>query len=77
MVLGYQRNGGPDGFLSYYFLKRLINVPYVDGVSITYSYPTKHLWTYAIGHSNLGGGDGSCPCSQIPGTVPPLFVHDN
>ena len=30
-----------------------INGYYVDGISITQGQPRKHLWTYAVGHSEL------------------------
>ena len=35
-----------------------IDDPYVDGISITYGSPRKHVWTYAGGSTNL---DFSCP----------------
>ena len=79
MVVGYQK-GSPDGFADFHFSTRSINGPYVDGVSITYGTPRKHVWTYGIGHSdkanNLPRYPSNCPCSQYPGRLPPSFVHD-
>ena len=78
MTIGYQKNR-PDAFWSYHLPSRTINGPYVDGVSITYGTPRKHIWTYAIGlsDSNHLRNPVNCPCSQFPGRLPPSFVHDN
>lgn len=38
-----------------------INSNYVDGVSLTYGSPRKHLWTFAAAHS--------CNCGSSPGFV--------
>ena len=51
MTVGYQ-GGDTDGFAISYFSPQSINDPYVDGVSITYGTPRKHIWTYAIGFSD-------------------------
>ena len=79
MTVGYQtQGGGPDGFYAYQSPTKSINDPYVDGVSITYSTPRKHLWTYAIGYTDSNNNNNyNCPCSQYPGHLPPSFVHDN
>ena len=80
MAVGYQK-GGTDGFATFIFSKRSISGPYVDGVSITYGTPRKHVWTYAMGHSDRGNYlptyPSNCPCSEFPGRLPPSFVHDN
>ena len=80
MALGYQR-GSTDGFAAFHFSKRSINGPYVDGVSITYGTPRKHIWTYGVGLSDKGRNNPrerpNCPCSPLPGPLPPSFVHDN
>ena len=80
MVVGYQK-GSTDGFASWHYSARSINGPYVDGVSITYGTPRKHIWTYGIGYSDkynaLPKYPVNCPCSQYPGKLPPSFVHDN
>ena len=79
MAVGYQRTT-VDGFAALRATPS-INNPYVDGVSITYGNPRKHLWTYAIGHSDSNVPTPqvaiSCPCSEFPGQSPPSFVHDN
>ena len=56
-----------------------INQNYVDGLSVTYGSPRKHLWTFAAG---VGEGDNNinihnCPCSNNPGASPPSFVGNN
>ena len=59
------------------FLKNQLMVHnYIDGVSITYGSPRKHIWTYGIGISDLDNAT-NCPCTKIPGTLPASFVHDN
>ena len=77
MAVGYQSSTN-DGFNT---VTRSINGPYVDGVSITYGTPRKHIWTYAIGQSdnnnNLPTFPTNCPCSEFPGQLPPSFVQDN
>ena len=55
-----------------------IKGPYVDGISITYGIPRKHIWTYAIGDSDRSNNaNRNCPCSEFPGRLPPSFVHNN
>ena len=54
-----------------------INSHYVDGVSITYGNPRRHIWTYASGFSDdtsYGNGVYNCPCAKHPGESPPAFV---
>ena len=43
--------------------KPTIEDTYVDGISITYGSPRKHLWTYAAGVAETGYGVFQCPCS--------------
>ena len=65
-VRGYQF-ASPDAFNCNDFRScpTNIDVPYVDGVSITHgASPRKHIWTYASSH---------CPCSGS-GASPPTFV---
>ena len=80
MAVGYQK-ATTDGFAALYFSERSLNGPYVDGISITYGTPRKHIWTYGIGRSDKSDGlptyRNNCPCSEFPGTSPPSFVHDN
>ena len=81
MTVGYQKGGGPDAFAAWRTTStRSINGPYVDGVSITYGNPRKHLWSYAVGigrqyHDHTF--QANCPCSKYPGRLPPSFVHYN
>ena len=53
---------------------------YVDGLSITLGNPRKHVWTYAVGFSEVSNGPYShyCPCATAPGgKAPPFFVGDH
>ena len=47
---------------------------YVDGVSITHGQPLRHLWTYAVGVSELSSRY-ACPCRG--GTSPRGFVSSH
>ena len=78
MAVGYQQDT-VDGFAAFDFSQRSINGPYVDGASITYGSPRKHIWTYAIGAADNIDLHPlvNCPCSEFPGQSPPSFVHDN
>jgi len=72
MMIGYQ-DRTCDAFQP---ASNFIDDAYVDGVSITYGTPRKHIWTYAVGGSEAGS-PYSCPCAQNPGPLPPAFVHEN
>ena len=78
MAVCYQM-GSTDAFAGIHFSSRSINDPYVDGVSITYGNPRKRIWTYVIGFSDTDQPThlANCPCSLIPGSLPPSFVNDN
>ena len=66
-VLGYM-HASIDG-LDAIFTTKVIDNPYVDGLSITYGSPRQHLWTYAAGHN------GRCLCqSPTHASPPPSFV---
>jgi hypothetical protein len=55
-----------------------INSYYVNGMSITYGSPRKHVWTYAVGLSDDGNYAAyNCPCAKVPGPAPPSFVSDH
>jgi hypothetical protein len=64
----------------------LIDEPYVDGVSVTYGVPRRHIWTFAGGISETIVNTqrhihNSCPCA-LNGTgirlqQPPIFVGNN
>ena len=77
-AVGYQKSG-TDGFANFLNPTQSINSPYVDGVSITYGATRKHIWTYAMGHSDKSDTQlpSNCPCSEFPGQLPPSFVHNN
>ena len=81
MVIGYQK-GSTNGFAALHYPSSSINGPYLDGVSITYGTPRKHIWSYAIGNTDKtdnrpNGYHTNCPCSQFPGRSPPSFVGDH
>ena len=77
MAVGYQRDY-TDAFVGFANNGFLINDQYVDGISITYGTPRKHLWTYAIGLTDRANQPNfNCPCAKFPGPLPPSFVHDN
>ena len=53
---------------------------YVDGVSITYGNPRKHIWTYAAGTTEgryAYGAGPDCPCARSGATPAPSYVGDN
>ena len=77
MVVGYQK-GTTDAFYAL-ARKTLIDEPYLDGVSITYGSPRKHIWSYAAGVSESYSRDqpATCPCSWRGGTRAPSFVRDH
>ena len=74
-VLAYQYNS-MDAFHMYNPFG--LDGPYVDGVSVTWDAPRKHVWTYAVGISEDGNyPDYNCPCAKYPGSGPPGFVGTN
>ena len=79
-VVGYQK-GTTDGYRASYYTtypSKAIDGPYVDGVSLTYGTPRKHLFTYACGQRSDGPvSNSNCPCARGPGINPPNFVKDN
>ena len=61
-----------------------IDEPYVDGVSVTYGDPRRHIWTFAGGISETivdAWPTLSCPCALVGTGIqlqePPAFVSDN
>ena len=77
-IMGYQF-GGTVAFLSYHEkYARTIDDSYVDGISVTYSHPRKHIWTFAAGGSERNQEWATtCPCdASIDIDVPP-FVSSN
>ena len=77
MVIGIQK-GTPDAFGH---VRVSINQPYLDGISITYGTPRKHVWSYAAGlsenHVHGGHQPLTCPCSKHRGALPLAFVNDH
>ena len=51
-----------------------INAPYIDGVSLTYGYPRKHLWSFFAAHEGPGR---SCPCSSLTSLPSPSIVGED
>ena len=79
-VVGYQK-GTTDGYNVFAYTtypSKAIDSPYVDGISLTYGTPRKHLFTYASGvNSGRTSYNGNCPCALSPGISPPSFVRDH
>ena len=72
-VVGYQYSS-PDAFCCHPS-SISINVPYVDGISITHGRTRKHIFTYAAGISAVPYGPQICPCNTGSiGRSPPAFV---
>lgn len=75
-VIGYQK-GTPDAYAAFAYTtypSKAIDGPYVDGVSLTYGTPRKHLFTYASASDSIK--QHSCPCGKKSGPSPPSFVRD-
>ena len=48
---------------------RVINSPYIDGISLAHGYPRKHIWSLLSGYSGIAAS--KCPCgSNTPYSVP-------
>jgi hypothetical protein len=63
-IIGYQI-GSPDVF---HDQQLSIDESYVDGVSVTYGDPRKHIWTFAGGVSETivtTRADHACPCALM------------
>ena len=79
-IIGYQV-GSPNVF---HGQQLTLDQPYVDGVSMTYGDPRRHIWTFAGGLSETvvpAFPDHTCPCALngtgITPQQPPAFVGDN
>ena len=75
MAVGYQKST-TNGIAGLNFASRSIDGPYVDGISITFGTPRKHIWTYAMGYGYQVEHTSNCPCSEFTGRLPPSFVHE-
>ena len=78
-IIGYQ-----IGSTNVFRQRLSINQSYVDGVSVTYGDPRRHIWTFAGGISETiveNYQDRSCPCAlngtEIQPLQPPAFVGDH
>uniref|UniRef100_A0A1X7V182 Fibrinogen C-terminal domain-containing protein n=1 Tax=Amphimedon queenslandica TaxID=400682 RepID=A0A1X7V182_AMPQE len=74
-VIGYQK-GFPDGVMRKISDSTINSPAYIDGISLTYGNPRKHLWTF------ISGGTGSgpynrCPCGTTGQKTYPSFVGSN
>ena len=74
-VIGYQQ-GSPSAFVGG---NKQIDDIYVEGISITYGEPRKHLFSLAVGltTTSSSGQVHNCPCSKFPGIAAPAFVRDH
>jgi hypothetical protein len=79
-IIGYQIGSTND----FHDQQLTIDEPYVDGVSVTYGDPHRHIWTFAGGISETivnAFPTLSCPCALngtgIQPQEPPAFVGDN
>ena len=70
----YQK-GYPDAFGASI---KSIDKAYVDGISITLGSPRKHVWTYAVSHSDRYiKGVSNRLCAPVPGASPQDFIKDD
>ena len=71
---GYKQGSHAGFFVPRY--GHSIDVPYLDGVSITVGNPRKHVWSYAVGHSKLLDTT-PYKTNCHPGANPPSFVKSH
>ena len=69
-VAGYQVEA-PDTFT---LNSAGIDEVFVDGVSITYGTPRKHIWTYAAGFTDSNNNPLDCPCNNGSTNKVPSYV---
>ena len=78
-AIAYQY-GGPNGFGPARYTPG-INQIYLDGISLTYGSPRKHIWSFAAVLDNTDTSNSySCPCMDPVATfngVIPAFVGNN
>ena len=55
-----------------------IDVPYVDGISLTHGSPRQHIWSFAAGIQEATSlhATSRCPCAGASGVVPPFVGQD-
>ena len=75
-AIGFQV-GNPDAFRQFH--ARSLDQGYMDGISITYGQPRRHIWSYvaSLSENSTEYQGGNCPCSIQPGVSPPSFVRNN
>ena len=77
------QHGTPDGFgpTKYTSPTPGINQIYLDGISLTYGSPRKHIWSFAAVLDNTDGSNAyTCPCMDPQTTfdgVMPGFIGDS
>ena len=72
-IIAYQF-GLPDGFLAYINQGQwTLDDPYVDGISITFGNPRKHIWTFTA----VREGQHRCPCIRGGDAAPPFVNGDH
>ena len=79
-IIGYQI-GEPQAFvLTNVGRNPTIDRLYVDGVSLTYGNPRKHIWTFAaaLDEAGIGNNSSRCTCtdSSRPNTTPSFVGND-
>ena len=72
-VIGYQK-GRTNGAAARRASK-VINSPYIDGISLTHGNPRKHIWSLISGHRSIGASD--CPCGSDTPFPVPTFVSSH
>ena len=75
---GYAELGYTSGYTPQIAVSKSLDGVYVDGVSITYGLPRKHIWTYAVGLSeDYNYNHVNCPCAKYSGTPPPPYIGND
>ena len=54
-----------------------INSYYVDGVSLTYGSPRKHIWIFITAISECGNAGSHCPCAIGSTLAVPSFIRND
>ena len=73
--------GDPQAFvLEHVNIIQTIDGAYVDGVSLTYGNPRRHIWTFAasLDEAGIGNDESRCTCtdSSRPNTAPSYVGND-
>ena len=76
-IIGYQV-GHPQAFYEWNRNHSIsINEQYVDGLSLTYGNPRRHIWTFvAEVDEGASVSNSVCPCTRTSSTVPPFIGND-